>query len=85
MTTIRPYQELAISGERKAVIFTLVNGGVERVFYIHQLGLPENRLFDHSAFVYGHYHWLLHLANRWECDDFKVGVSSGDFWKVFVR
>ena len=59
--------------------------GHQRVLYIHQLGLPENRLFDHPAFVYGQYHWVHYLANRWECDDLHVGVSSGDFWKVFVR
>ena len=54
-------------------------------FHIHQLGLPEFRLFDHSAFLFNRNHWLLYLANRWECDDVNVGVSSGDFWKVFVR
>ena len=48
-------------------------------------GQPANRLFDHTAFVGGLYHWLLGLWDRWECDDFRVGVSSGDFWKVFVR
>ena len=58
--------------------------GVEYVD-IHQLGLPENRLFDHNAFVLDLYHWLLYLLNRWECDDYNVEVSSGDFWKVFVR
>ena len=48
----------------------------------------QNRLYDHPAFVGGQYHWLLHLHShnsRWECDDFRQGVSSGDFWKVFVR
>ena len=48
----------------------------------------QNRLYDHPAFVGGQYHWLLHLHSqnsRWECDDFEQGVSSGDFWKVFVR
>ena len=46
----------------------------------------QNRLFDHPAFVWAAYHWLLHEpSGRWECDDYKVGVSRGDFWKVFVR
>ena len=51
------------------------------------LGRPEHRLFDHPAFVYPNNHWFLFLwgRERWECDDFKVRVSSGDFWKVFVR
>ena len=44
------------------------------------------RLYDHSAFVAGLYHWLLaEDYSRLECDDYLVGVSSGDFWKVFVR
>ena len=48
-------------------------------------GNPENRLFDHTAFVGYLYHWLLRSGGRCECDDYEVGVSSGDFWKVFVR
>ena len=47
------------------------------------------RLYDHPAFVEGAYHWLLNPDHsRWECDDFMQSlqrVSSGDFWKVFVR
>ena len=46
----------------------------------------QDRLYNHAAFAGGLYHWLLTPGrSRWECDDFKVGVSSGDFWKVFVR
>ena len=46
----------------------------------------ESRLYNHAAFVRGAYHWLLYPKwSRWECDDSSVGVSSGDFWKVFVR
>ena len=46
----------------------------------------EDRLYNHAAFVGYLYHWLLTLGgSRWECDDYLVGVSSGDFWKVFVR
>ena len=47
--------------------------------------LNENRLYSLPAFVYDAYHWALDYNNRWECDDFSVGVSSGDFWKIFVR
>ena len=45
----------------------------------------QNRLYDHPAFVAGAYHWLLEPSGRWECDDYRVGVSRGGFWKVFVR
>ena len=45
----------------------------------------QNRLYDHPAFVYTAYHWLLEPSGRWESDDYDVGVSRGDFWKVFVR
>ena len=48
----------------------------------HERG--EDRLYNHAAFVGWGYHWLLG-GSRWECDDFNVGVSSGDFWNVFVR
>ena len=44
------------------------------------------RLSDHPAFVIGLSHWLLSQdGSRLECDDYISGISSGDFWKVFVR
>ena len=46
----------------------------------------QDRLYNHGAFKVYLYHWLLTpRGSRWECDDYNVGVSSGDFWKVFVR
>ena len=46
----------------------------------------DGRLYKVIAYVNGLYHWLLTPgSSRWECDDYNVGVSSGDFWKVFVR
>ena len=46
----------------------------------------ESRLFYAAAYVGGLYHWLLHLSgSRLDCDDVHVGVSTGDFWKVYVR
>ena len=44
----------------------------------------EDKLYHHVAFVLKKINWVLHPL-RWECDDYIVGVSSGDFWKVFVR
>ena len=46
-----------------------------------------NILMDHVAFVVSKALWVVHTGHkRWECDDFnKETVSSGDFWKIFVR
>ena len=46
----------------------------------------QDRLY-HAAVVTGLYHWLLTPdGSRLECDDFKVGVSSGDSGKsLFVK
>ena len=46
-------------------------------------GVTE-RLYDHAAFIWSHYHWMI-LPDRWECDDFHGNVTIGDFWKIFVR
>ena len=46
----------------------------------------ERRLYDHANYVPGFYHWLLTPGgSRWDCDDYNHTLSSGDFWKVFVR
>ena len=60
------------------------------VFEVGKWGPPyhqdQDRLVDHPIFVASLYHWLLWKnGERLECDDWYVGVSSGDFWKVFVR
>ena len=51
-------------------------------------GFDQTRLYNHPAFVAKLYHWILShggQANRWECDDQLVGVTTGDFWKIYVR
>ena len=45
----------------------------------------QDRLYSVPAFAYGTYHWALDHGGRWDCDDDFVGVSFGDFWKIFVR
>ena len=47
----------------------------------------ETRLYQYIVFVWNKYHWLIALEDgREECDDdFHGGVSSGDFWKIYVR
>ena len=44
----------------------------------------ESQLYKFPARVPSLYNWVLGSARR-ECDDYYGGVSSGDFWKVFVR
>ena len=49
-------------------------------------GQNESRLYNHVVFVWYAYHWLIWPeGGRVECDDFKRGVSAGDFWKIYVR
>jgi len=57
-------------------------------FKIGKWGPPYQgqRSTDHTAFVAGLSHWILRLGgSTLACDDFNIGASSGDFWKVFVR
>ena len=54
------------------------------------VGFDQERLYSHPAWVYGSYLWALDHPNggqakRWECDDYLVGVTTGDFWKIYVR
>ena len=63
-------------------------GYQDGVYNVSKWGHARNqdRLYNHAAFAAYLYHWLLTPGgSRWECDDHDVGVSSGDFWKVFVR
>ena len=41
-------------------------------------------LYNHAAYVPSLYHWISG-PSRWECDDYSVGVTAGDFWKIYVR
>ena len=57
-------------------------------------GFDQARLHDHPAFVQKLSFWALDYpfighgggrSRRWECDDHLVGVTTGDFWKIYVR
>ena len=48
-------------------------------------GFDQDRLYNHPAWVQGLYHWINSRAKRWECDDYLAGVTTGDFWKIYVR
>ena len=48
------------------------------------------RLLDRPAFIGHKAHFLVRQSSgRWECDDWEqtagYALSSGDFWKIFVR
>ena len=47
----------------------------------------KERLYNNTAFVVGAHHWIVGaFESRFQCDDYKShGLSTGDFWKVFVR
>ena len=50
----------------------------------------NDRLLNHAAYIGYKAHWHVEQSSgRWECDDFAgttgYAVSSGDFWKIFVR
>ena len=47
-------------------------------------------LYKFPAFIYPDFHWATNPEpgwDRWECDDqgLSNSVSSGDFWKIYVR
>ena len=46
----------------------------------------EDRLYFQAVIVWAKYHWRITPGDgRVDCDDWEDGVSSGDFWKVYVR
>ena len=60
--------------------------GVKKVGKWSASGRGAQRLFNHPCFVYDTYHWVIKPQQpRMECDDSVLDLSSGDFWKVFVR
>ena len=50
----------------------------------HSVG--ENRLYNYAAFVAHSHHWIISTGGHWMCDDNSSNnLSTGDFWKVYVR
>ena len=56
-------------------------------YYVNKWGhvRGQERLYDHPAFTIGYIWFISPHGSRWECDDQYVGVSPGNFWKIFVR
>lgn len=49
-------------------------------------GEDQDRLIRFTIFNHANYYWLfLPDGSKVRCDDLSDAVSSGDFWKVFVR
>ena len=49
-------------------------------------GVEENCLYDHAAYVGSWYHWIISIGGRWNCYDNTINnLSTGDFWKVYIR
>ena len=44
----------------------------------------QSRMYNHPAFIPGENRWSL-TQGKWFCDDGNNIISSGDFWKVYVR
>ena len=62
------------------------DGGIFNVGKWGHEGMRE--LYKFPAFVFWEFNWATNPEsgwNRWECDDFGNSVSSGDFWKIYVR
>ena len=62
--------------------------GWDGSYYVGKWGhkKDQDRLYSHPAFVGFLYHFLIIPGStRGECDDYLVGVSPGNVWKVFVR
>ena len=79
---------LIMSNDNSRLARSCKRWGYERGSYLigkwgHQR--DQDRLYFAPAFVVGAYHWHFESGSRFECDDYNAGVSSGDFWKVFVR
>ena len=45
----------------------------------------ENRLYNYAAFVADSYHWISTVDKRMCDDNISNNLSTGDFWKVYVR
>ena len=58
------------------------------VYFVGKWGheRDQDRLYTYPAFVKAVNNWFMENGgSRWECDDYLTGLSTGDFWKVFVR
>ena len=66
------------------------NDGISRFVgkWGHANKRGETRMYDHTAFVAGLYHWMI-TDGVWLCDDKTASgylpLSPGDSWKIYLR
>ena len=80
-----------LPGDNSVIADHCMGWGKDGDFHVGKWGHEGMReLYKFPAFVYPDFHWATNPEfgwDRWECDD--VGnsnsVSSGDFWKIYVR
>ena len=90
-TNAKPYacgSFARLSGDNSILARDCANWGLDSGSYkVGKWGHDGVReLYEYPVFIQNLYHWAAHPHwNRWECDDFNPALSSGDFWKIYVR
>ena len=78
-----------LPGDNSVIARNCSNWGKDGGYHIGKWGHEGMReLYKFPAFVFSKFNWATNPEsdwNRWECDDFGNSVSSGDFWKIYVR
>ena len=89
-TNAKPYacgSFARLSGDNSILARDCANWGLDSgSYYVGKWGHDERELYEYPVFIRNLYHWAaVPQWNRWECDDFNSALSSGDFWKIYVR
>jgi len=79
-----------LSGDNSFLAGDCANWGLDLASTTYNVGKWGHdkvpKLYKYPAFILNLHHWATFpQGKRWECDDFNNNVSSGDFWKIYVR
>ena len=80
-----------LPGDNSVLARNCSSWGKDGRYHIGKWGHEGMReLYKFPAFAFWEFNWATNPEsgwNRWECDDFgnSNSVSSGDFWKIYVR
>ena len=80
-----------LDGDNSSLAWDCTNWGKDGgAYYVGKWGHEGQReLYEFAAFVGYKYHWATNPAwDRWDCDDEDHkgrNLSTGDFWKIYVR